>query len=132
MKLTDNTRLWSVQTEGDCEGRTVTSFGTFQGSIVDIAQRLASKAYYQLTFTEVAPQNNYPQISKIPKEVHMSVRGMRTSEVRKKLNDEGHNTGESNFYDAFTLKIPVRDIIAMKKKIALDKLTDEEKGLLGL
>jgi hypothetical protein len=132
VKLTDKTRLWSVTTEGDVEGRTITSFGTFQGSIVDIAQRLAARAYYKLSFAEVVPQNNYPAIDKIPKEVAISIRGMNTTIARRKLNNEGHNTGDSNYHDSFKLKIPASDVIALKKQIALDKLTPEEKGLLGL
>lgn len=48
--------LWRVTTEGDCEGRTTTNLGTFQGFIDDIARELASKSYYSLCFHLVNPE----------------------------------------------------------------------------
>jgi len=43
--------VWNVQTEGDCEGRSIRSLGVFEGHIVDIAASLAQFAMYDLSFS---------------------------------------------------------------------------------
>jgi len=45
--------IWSVSTEGDCEGISTIQLGVFQGHVDDIACYLASKAYYCLSFTRI-------------------------------------------------------------------------------
>lgn len=43
--------LWSVSTEGDCEGRSTMGLGNHEGFIDEIALSLAGRAYYSLQFT---------------------------------------------------------------------------------
>lgn len=50
--------LWQVTTEGDCEGRSVRDLGIHEGDIMHIAQTLADKEYYKLTFERVRPKEN--------------------------------------------------------------------------
>ena len=42
--------IWTVTTEGDCEGRTTTHLGTYEGYLDEIAFALAGKSSYKLTF----------------------------------------------------------------------------------
>ena len=52
-KYKDIYGYWIVTTEGDCEGRTTKTLGTFKGYIDDIALSLANKCYYSLCFTKI-------------------------------------------------------------------------------
>jgi hypothetical protein len=47
--------FWKVTTEGDCEGRSTTNLGTYEGYLDDIAFALANKAMYGLKFTAIDP-----------------------------------------------------------------------------
>lgn len=48
--------FWHVTTEGDCEGRSITDLGVFEGNIDTIALALADRCYYySLYFTAVDP-----------------------------------------------------------------------------
>lgn len=42
--------FWHVTTEGDCEGRSITDLGVFEGNIDTIALALADRCYYSLRF----------------------------------------------------------------------------------
>lgn len=55
--------IWSVTTEGDCEGRSVRQLGTFEGHLDEIAQRLSGQCYYSLQFK---PAKSLPQIPEAP------------------------------------------------------------------
>lgn len=52
-KYKDIYGYWRVTTEGDCEGRTTKTLGTFKGYIDDIALSLANKCSYSLCFTKI-------------------------------------------------------------------------------
>lgn len=45
--------LWSVSTEGDCEGRSTKQLGVHEGYVDEIAAALASQVEYKLTFKAV-------------------------------------------------------------------------------
>jgi hypothetical protein len=45
--------IYQVTTEGDCEGRSVSNLGIWEGDIVDIALGLANRCAYSLTFKEI-------------------------------------------------------------------------------
>ncbi len=45
--------IWKVTTQGDCEGRSTECLGYYEGYIDEIAQALADKAYYSLTFRSI-------------------------------------------------------------------------------
>jgi hypothetical protein len=47
--------FWKVTTEGDCEGRSTTQLGTYEGYLDDIAFALGNKAMYGLRFTLLDP-----------------------------------------------------------------------------
>jgi hypothetical protein len=59
--------FWKVTTEGDCEGRTTTNLGTYEGYLDDIAFALANKAMYGLRFTYVNPAELKGQHAKATK-----------------------------------------------------------------
>ncbi len=45
--------FWEVTTEGDCEGRSVSRLGIYEGYIDEIALALADKCYYSLCFVAI-------------------------------------------------------------------------------
>lgn len=66
--------FWHVTTEGDCEGRSITDLGVFEGNIDTIALALADRCYYYtLYFTAVDPT----AYDKTPKkdEINISIYG---------------------------------------------------------
>lgn len=66
--------FWHVTTEGDCEGRSITDLGVFEGNIDTIALALADRCYYYtLYFTAVDPT----AYDKAPKkdEINISIYG---------------------------------------------------------
>lgn len=44
---------WSVQTEGDCEGRSIRILGDWYGHVAEIAFHLADKACYSIHFEPI-------------------------------------------------------------------------------
>ena len=61
--------LWEVTTEGDVEGRSTKTLGTFEGHIVDIALNLRTQCYYSLTFKKTKVN----VFSKPPKNAKVSI-----------------------------------------------------------
>lgn len=51
-------------TEGDCEGKSTRTLGTYKGWLDEIALHLADKTYYSLTFTKL---NNVDMENYTPK-----------------------------------------------------------------
>lgn len=64
---------WKVTTEGDCEGRSTKQLGTFYGHVADIAAHLHNKAFYDLTFTPVEPENIKIEKPAEVREVHIQL-----------------------------------------------------------
>ena len=62
---------WTVTTEGDVEGRTITHLGTHEGHIDEIAAALASACYYSLRFSPASKVNLNPPDK--PKTVSISL-----------------------------------------------------------
>lgn len=48
--------FWEVTTEGDCEGRSVSRLGIYEGYIDKIALALADRCYYSLCFRPIDPR----------------------------------------------------------------------------
>ena len=48
--------FWEVTTEGDCEGRSVSRLGIYEGYIDEIALALADRCYYSLCFRPIDPR----------------------------------------------------------------------------
>lgn len=67
--------VWSVSTEGDCEGRTMQSLGTHTGHIADIARSLAPQVSYRLYFSKVKCSGRTIP-AKAVREVSIDVSGM--------------------------------------------------------
>ncbi|MNL91004.1 hypothetical protein D3C81_07300 [compost metagenome] len=63
--------VWSVTTEGDCEGRDIKTLGTHEGYIDDIAFKLADKCYYSLCFSRVEEKEE--PLKKEIKEVNITL-----------------------------------------------------------
>jgi hypothetical protein len=59
--------FWKVTTEGDCEGRTTSQLGTYEGYLDDIAFALANRAMYGLRFTPLNPSELRNQHAKATK-----------------------------------------------------------------
>lgn len=48
--------FWEVTTEGDCEGKSVSRLGIYEGYIDEIALALADRCYYSLCFRPIDPR----------------------------------------------------------------------------
>lgn len=123
--------LWEVSTEGDCEGKSIKHLGTYQGSVLDIAKRLRGQEFYQLSFKEVKTSPNPVLTEKQCKKssVHFSVEGLSKEALAKELKGL---VKESNFYGAVKLELSQKEILEEERRIALSKLSDKEKELLGV
>lgn len=136
---------WKVTTEGDCEGRTVTQLGYWDGYVDEIALHLAEKAYYGLKFTFVDPQPK--QLVPTMPEVHVQFdiesgtwdmkREHRVLEMKKLFKDRPVFIDKSNYYASFKIKskenISQEDIEKARAKEKLIKtLSQREIDLLGI
>ena len=131
MKLTDENRVWHVTTEGDCEGRSIKDFGYFKGNLMEIAKRLGGHQYYALDFSEFK-LSDYPTSRKLTSEVNLRVNLMDERRLIKQLKEEGYDVQNAQYYKAVKMKITPDEVDILKREAALDKLSDEEKILLGL
>lgn len=133
--------IWEVTTEGDCEGRTTRKLGIFEGYVDEIAFALSDKVYYSLRFKKISKIIDNIPICRIPKnEVSISfdiesktwdIYGDKLVQYFNKVfNRRKVNVKSGNFFASVVLErdIPENE----KRKIALSKLTEEEKELLGL
>lgn len=129
---------WNVTTEGDVEGRSVNHLGTFTGYVDEIALHLADKCYYSLRFKKVDPVVKYT-----PKKESVSVSFDIDSgtwdtikanggldEIKEAFKDRPVFISNSNYYASFMVSTTKPQDFRRQK--ALEKLTDEEKRLLGL
>ena len=84
--------FWHVTTEGDCEGRSITDLGVFEGNIDTIALALADRCYYYtLYFTAVDPT----AYDKTPKkdEINISIYGASAPERNAADSDSNEPAG---------------------------------------
>lgn len=131
-KLTNPNVMWTVTTEGDVEGRSTTTIGTFQGSLVELAKQLAGHESYKLCFREIKATALPAFKGANRKEVHIEVDDMKKEEVIRMARLEGLTVDPSNFYNGVVLKWTQSEQEAMEKKAALSKLSDRERKLLNL
>ncbi len=123
--------VWIVSTEADCEGRSAKRLGIYEGHIDEIALHLADKAMYSLFFSR------YEAIISIPGEATGANVSVNLSEIEKvdiaalnsMFSERPISVRPSNYYHSFEI---VGDQDAIKRKIALSKLTEEERKLLGI
>jgi len=132
---------WDVRTEGDVEGRTINHLGTYTGYIDEIALHLADKCFYSLIFKNVEPVQEYKPTSDsvnifldINSGTWPMVGEQRLKYFEELFKNRNVNVVESNYYASVKIeaKKTQEEIKAEKKQKALDKLSEEEKELLGL
>ncbi len=137
--------VWQVTTEGDCEGRSVTNLGVFEGYLDEIALKLAGRAYYALRFS---PAKNLKNIEKPGTKVQVSLdintgTWEMNSETRVKFFEnllkgrdvvvsEGMYHACVELIDGKSKEAQKRKANELKRKQALAKLSVEERELLGL
>lgn len=137
--------LWKVTTEGDCEGKTTRNLGIYEGNISDIAFYLKNKCEYSLRFSQARATKidsvdvtHYGNVN-ISLDIDSGTWNMspedRVNYFKVLLNTENR--------DHMITVEPGRSFASVKlvgydsheeyvRKTALEKLTDEEKEVLGL
>lgn len=137
--------LWKVTTEGDCEGKTTRNLGIYEGNISDIAFYLKDKCEYSLQFSPAeVPTINSCDVTHYGN-VHISLDissgtwNMSPEDivnyVKVLLNTENREhriTVEPGQYYASVKLVGYDSHEEYVRKTALEKLTDEEKEVLGL
>ena len=130
--------LWEVRTETDCEGRSTRILGIFEGYLDEIAFALSEKCIYKLMFKKISAA--IPKPSKIRQRVDVcldidSSTWEMSAEERvdffsHMLANRDVQVNQSGQYAAVTLCRKSEEEI--ERQIALAKLSDREKKLLGL
>lgn len=104
--------LWSVTTEGDCEGRTTKQLGEHVGNIFDIAKQLAGQSYYQLSFKRKSHITKHEHEKKKISNVYFNVQdeSVRIFDQDQQINKlmpnlpEGHKLTKGNYYGSLLLE----------------------------
>lgn len=144
LDYTDSYGTWRVTTEADDEGRLTKDLGIYSGPLSAIAFYLKDKCGYKLEFSPVkinvvsSPNVNYCGSVNVALDIKSKTWEMgkyeRVKFFKHLLNTEMHSRAvveASDFYASVKLvgqDNPEEQI----KKIALAKLTEEEKEVLGL
>lgn len=133
--------VFKVTTEGDCEGRSVRDLGTYEGYIDEIAFALADKCYYSLEFHQINLKEF--KLDMIPKRKEVNIRlntDSRTWDLEGKdkikyfknlFKDRNIEVSDGNFYSSVKISTNKKTKEEKRQEI-LDRLTDEEKEILGL
>ena len=144
LDYTDSYGTWRVTTEADVEGRLTKDLGIYEGSLSAIAFYLKDKCGYKLEFSPIKPivvssaDVNYCGSVNVSLDINSKTRGMSNYErvkfFRNLLNTEMHDRVKVEVGDCYAaVKLVGRDNPEEQiKKIALAKLTEEEKEVLGL
>lgn len=134
-----NYGTFEVTTEGDCEGRSIRNLGTYTGYIDEIAFALADKCYYTLCFKLVEPTS----LDLTPKKDTVKI-SLGIDSGTWDLN----NADAKDYFEDFFANRDVevvgthgngsctisthKETIEEKKEKILQKLSNEEKRILGL
>ena len=143
-KIESSYGYWKVTTEGDCEGRSTRDLGTFRGHIDEIAFHLANRCYYSLRFKPIEEKEIIPEFLPNGEEVDISFDietgtwdmkpEKRVDYFKEILKDRPDvRVEDGQFYESVKLisgREKTRNEIIIEQ--ALEKLTSEEKKLLGL
>lgn len=133
--------VFKVTTEGDCEGRSVRDLGTYKGYIDEIAFALADKCYYSLEFHKINPEEF--KLDMIPKrksvDIHFDIDSGtwdleekdRIKYFKNLFKDRDIEVSNSNSYACVKISTNKKTKEEKKQEI-LNRLTDEEKEILGL
>lgn len=123
--------VWIVSTDGDCEGRSAKRLGIYEGHIDEIALHLADKAMYNLFFSRYEAVVNKPG-EPTGAVVAVSLDFCQNDNIGlidSMFSDRPVSIIPSTFFNSFEI---VGDQDAIERKIALSKLTEKERKLLGL
>ena len=137
--------LWKVTTEGDCEGKTTRNLGIYEGNISDIAFYLKDKCEYSLRFSPAKATKidsddvtHYGCVN-ISLDIDSGTWNMspedRVNYFKILLYTENREhviTVEPGQYYASVKLVGYDSHEEYVRKTALEKLTDEEKEVLGL
>lgn len=133
--------VFKITTEGDCEGRSVRDLGTYKGYIDEIAFALADKCYYSLTFHQINPEEHKLDMTPKRKEVNITLdidsgtwdlKGKdRIKYFENFFKDRNVEISNGNCYGGVKISTNKKTKEEKKQEI-LNKLTDEEKEILGL
>lgn len=131
---------WTVTTEGDCEGKTVKNLGVHKGYVDEIAFHFADKAFYSLQFKKTAPVGEYKIKSKevsVSFDIDSETWGMEPSErakvMKEVFKDRPVHIRPGNHYASFIISTEEKPVnVEEDKEVALSKLTDYERSILGI
>lgn len=134
-----NYGTFKVTTEGDCEGRSVRDLGVYTGYIDEIAFALADKCYYKLCFTLVEPTKLDLTPKKDTVEISLNIDSgawdFNGADAMEYFKDFFANRDveviDTHGYGSCTISTHKETIEEKKEKI-LQKLSEEEKKILGL
>ena len=137
--------LWKVTTEGDCEGKTTRNLGIYEGNISDIAFYLKNKCEYSLRFSPAKATKidsddvtHYGCVN-VSLDIDSGTWDMspkdRVNYFEVLLYTENREhiiTVEPGPYFASVKLVGYDSHEEYVRKTALEKLTNEEKEVLGL
>lgn len=133
--------VWTVRTEGDCEGKTMKILGTFSGYIDDIALYLASSCFYSLQFSPLNVQKIDNSFTPTIKQVEVTLdinsgtwnmnSNLLALTMEKVFRDRPIYIKEGHGCHSFIIET-IKETVEEKKQKALAKLTPEERKLLNL
>ena len=134
-----NYGTFKVTTEGDCEGKSVRDLGVYTRYIDEIAFALADKCYYTLCFTLVEPTilDLTPKKDTVKISLNIDSRAwdFNGADAMEYFKDFFANRDveviDTHGYGSCTISTHKETIEEKKEKI-LQKLSEEEKKILGL
>lgn len=123
-------KMYHVTTEGDCEGRSTTDLGIWEGDIADIAFHLADKSYYSLNFSPISVKKP----TKITSEkVDISSFELRDTIISKEILGTGNfKIKKGDRYNSYTLYLNEEELKNIKKQELLKQKEDIELKLKEL
>lgn len=132
-----NYGTFEVITEGDCEGKSIKHLGTYTGYIDEIAFALADKCYYSLCFTLAKELDMTPKRDtvNVTLDIDSGTWDMkpeaRVEYFKDLLKDRDVEVLPGTSYASCVLTTH-KETIKEKREKVLNKLTLEERKLLGL
>lgn len=133
--------VFKVTTEGDCEGKSVRDLGTYEGYVDEIAFALADKCYYCLEFHKVDPKKLHLDMTPKRKSVNIQFgidSGTWDLKVKDRIKyfkdffkDRNVEVLEGNSYASVKISTNKKTKEEKRQEI-LNRLTDEEREILGL
>lgn len=130
--------IWQVTTD---EGQNVKHLGVFEGYLDDIAFALADRCQFSLQFRKISPQKIDDTVIPTSSTVNVSLDidsetwDLNSAELVSRFNellqDRNVSVASGNTF-ASVLLSTTRETIQEKRAKVLNKLSEEEKEILGL